>query len=105
MAMEKYYWVTRRSWRLIGRCLWRGEGVNGDEKVLNGDREALKDDGKDLNGNEEALKSDRKALDGKEKVTVDTEALKGVKINGEALTSDWEALKGNGEAFGANKRH
>ena len=41
---EKYQWVTRRSWKLMGRCLWRGEGVNGYEKVLSGDGESLQDD-------------------------------------------------------------
>ena len=45
-------------------------------------------------------------LEGKEKIiTVDTEASKGIKLNGKALISDGEALKGNGEVFGANKRH
>ena len=39
MAMQKYQWVT-------GRCLWRDERVNGDEKMLSGDGEALKDDEK-----------------------------------------------------------
>ena len=38
-------------------------------------------------------------------ITVDTEALKRIKLYGEALKSDREALKGNGEAFGTNKRH
>ena len=53
-----------------------------------------------------AMESDRKVLEGKEKViTVDTEALKRIKLYGEALKSDREALKGNGEAFGTNKRH
>ena len=54
----------------------------------------------------EALKSNRKVLEGKEKmIMVDTEALKSIKLNGEALKSDGEALKGNGEALGANERH
>ena len=38
-------------------------------------------------------------------IAVDTEALKSIKLNGEALKSDGEALKGNREAFGANERH
>ena len=46
------------------------------------------------------MESDKKVLEGKEKViTVDTEALKRIKLYGEALKSDREALKGNGEAL------
>ena len=53
-----------------------------------------------------AMESDRKVLEGKEKaITVDTEALKRIKLYGEALKSNREALKGNGEVFGTNKRH
>ena len=53
-----------------------------------------------------AMESDRKVLEGKEKViTVDTEALKRIKLYGEALKSDREVLKGNGEAIGTKKRH
>ena len=45
-------------------------------------------------------------LEGKAKmIAVDTEASKSFNLNGKALISDGEALKGNVEAFGANKRH
>ena len=47
------------------------------------------------------MESGRKVLEGKEKmITVDTEALKSIKPYGEALKSDREALKGNGEIKG-----